>query len=329
MAEYRRFVAYIYEYTNGKKQRNTGFAKVESRNGICRLQVQLQKVPQEEDSLKVYGLVREGIWLLGIFLGQIQGTAREIHITTEEQRVGNSNYSLGQLAGIWVSGTLGRTYLTLFDDEPVDVTKLVTKLPEEKKKVEMAEEQEIIEQPEVKEKKETKSEVVSEEKSKNEENEKEEERKEEKVQKRVTEEQVFHAQEMERCQKEHIPCQKPMQCAQGSETRWECMCKRYPHFQPFPEGEMEDCLRIAPRDLGFLKQGNWCMGKNSFLIHGYYNYRHLLFGKKKDGSYILGIPGIYENQELFMANMFGFPDFMEAAGQDSDRKFGYWCRVMT
>ncbi len=67
MAGYRRFISYMYEYTKGRKSKNTGFAKVESRNGICRMQVHLQDIPQEEESLDIYAFVREGDWLLGIF----------------------------------------------------------------------------------------------------------------------------------------------------------------------------------------------------------------------------------------------------------------------
>ena len=37
MPEYRRFISYFYEYIDGKKQRNTGFAKVELRNGVWRV----------------------------------------------------------------------------------------------------------------------------------------------------------------------------------------------------------------------------------------------------------------------------------------------------
>ena len=42
---------------------------MESRNGTCRIQVHLQKVPQEDEALNIYGFVRESGWLLGIFLG--------------------------------------------------------------------------------------------------------------------------------------------------------------------------------------------------------------------------------------------------------------------
>ena len=44
MADYHRFVAYIYEYVNGKKMQNTGFAKIELRNAICRIQIDRKSV---------------------------------------------------------------------------------------------------------------------------------------------------------------------------------------------------------------------------------------------------------------------------------------------
>ena len=31
MAEYRRFLSYVYSYPNGKKEQNTGFVKIEAR----------------------------------------------------------------------------------------------------------------------------------------------------------------------------------------------------------------------------------------------------------------------------------------------------------
>ena len=37
MPEYKRFIAYFYEYINGKKQKNAGFAKVELRSGMWRI----------------------------------------------------------------------------------------------------------------------------------------------------------------------------------------------------------------------------------------------------------------------------------------------------
>ena len=71
MTDYSRFIAYIYEYVNGIKQYNAGFTKVEVRNGICKLQLMIKNTGRET-KVKVYGLVREGGWLLGILLGEGQ-----------------------------------------------------------------------------------------------------------------------------------------------------------------------------------------------------------------------------------------------------------------
>ena len=51
---------------------------------------------------------------------------------------------------------------------------------------------------------------------------------------------------------------------------------------------------------------------NRFVQHGQYHFGHLLLGRNRLGQYILGVPGGYDQQERFMANMFGFPYFRES-----------------
>ena len=44
---------------------------------------------------------------------------------------------------------------------------------------------------------------------------------------------------------------------------------------------------------------------------------------------VLGIPGAYDQQERFMANMFGFPYFKESGYiQIPEGKGGYWYRLI-
>ena len=59
MADYHRFVAYIYEYVNGKKMQNTGFAKIELRNAICRIQIHIQNIRMLDGKTEVFGIVRQ------------------------------------------------------------------------------------------------------------------------------------------------------------------------------------------------------------------------------------------------------------------------------
>lgn len=105
------------------------------------------------------------------------------------------------------------------------------------------------------------------------------------------------------------------------ETEWD--------FQPFADGEIPFCKKITLQDISM---------RNNFLLHGYENYQHLLVGKMPENNqYILGIPGIYDPQERFMAGVFGFPNFkaarregeMLAAEDIAERPiFGYWYRLV-
>ena len=63
---------------------------------------------------------------------------------------------------------------------------------------------------------------------------------------------------------------------------------------------------------------------NSFLLHGYYNYGHLVLDER-NGESRLGVPGNYYEREQMVATMFGFPDF-EPAGREKIQTgtFGYY-----
>lgn len=105
--------------------------------------------------------------------------------------------------------------------------------------------------------------------------------------------------------------------------------EKYPKITPFSPGVVEDCIKIAPQDIGIFPMENWILANNSFLLHGYYSYRHLVFIKRRTGEtceYLLGVPGVNHNREQFMAKMFGFNQFQCVTGQEPcTGDFGYWC----
>ncbi len=136
MAEYRRFLSYVYSYPNGKKEQNTGFVKIEARGRDCRMQFGLQKLPQEETALDVYGFVRQGGILQGIFLGRIpaeQGSAEGV-IAAERQQMGGSSIRLEELSGLWLKGEGPADYITVWDDFGVESQKLVLEVAVELEK---------------------------------------------------------------------------------------------------------------------------------------------------------------------------------------------------
>lgn len=106
------------------------------------------------------------------------------------------------------------------------------------------------------------------------------------------------------------------------------MLKSFPPVKPFPNSESKNWVRIEPKDIGFLPVETWVLANNSFLLHGYYNYRHLLFGilQLEEGQqYVIGVPGVLQSTEQTMAGMFGFHRFMSAnEGENQYGSFGYW-----
>lgn len=90
-----------------------------------------------------------------------------------------------------------------------------------------------------------------------------------------------------------------------------------------------DCVEVTPEQLQRLPIEDKAVVSNSFLEHGYYNFKHLLFGRVRENErhtkYFIGVPGMYCNRERFMATMFGYGNFKRSHRADcSNPYFGYW-----
>ena len=491
MAEYRRFVAYIYEYVNGIKGENAGFVKVESRNGICRIQLHLQAVPAEETSLQVDGFVRtqNHVGVIPLGMCRVKGKSAEFKGNTPHRNFGNSDYSLEQIAGMFLEGENGSVFATAWDNEPIDVDELkrfaknvhmkqkaavVNKEnPEAVKSVRGDKAPEFKDSMEkladagnvsgISEKEETDAAAnaqknddsrLAEESSETAESdgmpgseelsaaegrpdsemfeakapgseevkeangvenagevreasidadadelssgdaEGESESTDSMVGESVEADennnsnnnvgnnirnnvrnsgytnngntnnngssnnqyansnrnsnngyannngnsnnqnannngyansgnQVHMAQARGR-QQASGRCN--MNCANsGLDRKWDQFQCHYPPMEPFTDDEIVECIRIAPKDIMFLRRDDQRFARNNFLLQSFYNYQHLMLGRLRDGGYVLGVPGLYENQERFMANMFGFMNFKEAR-PGKQENFGYWLR---
>ena len=103
----------------------------------------------------------------------------------------------------------------------------------------------------------------------------------------------------------------------------------FPSMKPFPVGVAKACVRMELQDIGCLPVASWQLAGNRFLLHGYYCYRHLLFAQLQDGSYVLGVPGVFSDKERRNAGRFGFDTF-QAIGEPvaTQGVFGYWLMDM-
>ena len=112
------------------------------------------------------------------------------------------------------------------------------------------------------------------------------------------------------------------------EQTWRYMLRAYPVMNQFADKNRVLCVRIEIKDVRLLPDKYWSMVNNSFLLHGFFNYRYLVFGRL-DQSWFIGIPGIYQKQEHVMASIFGFPDFLpQKQKTEHGEQSGYWYRIL-
>ena len=395
MAEYKRFIAYFYEYIDGKKQRSAGFAKVELRNGMWRILFRLTTGVMPEPPLQVYGFVRGKDDLIHIPMGMMR-TEKEISeewAYLAETPIGNSNFRLEDLAGIQMESGDGRRFLTVWDDMPIQPEHLDqnrTKETSAKTEEALVEEKEVPERtekvPEQTEKV-SKKEVAGKAEKVSEQTEKvlveevpkrvegiwEKEKetaasndiiessgkiltemdiaseddsegmgrpeKAEDWERTKNPEKAEDPEETKSLEKTEDPeetkspekAEDPEGMERPKKERESVVKELFrirPHFQPFQDTEIVNCITIKPCDVVRLQQERWQVGRSSFLQHGFFQYRHLLLGMNSDGVYVLGVPGIRNPQEQYMAGMFGFEKFKMSKVCECGKVFGYWYRIL-
>lgn len=382
MADYNRFISYIYLYERGMKTINTGFAKVESRGPQCRIDITMKNMYHESHvKFSTYMFVRKKGALLGIYLGKLktESSMGEFHGMTDAGNIERSGYSLEQIAGMIIRGDNGKIYGTGWDDEVLNVERFVPideydegtmtetddkplqdfeKVPPETvegspETVEGSPEtiegsSETVEgSPEIVEGlPETDASASNTEADL------------EASDLGNLKDQSLHAEEMcgmapvffskETCvskeapkagmepedsdqynpEKQAVVCEKRRSEQKGQDSM-ERLFERGLRMFPFEDGEISDCIRMEPQDIGSLPMKYWIFANNSFLLHGYYSYRHLILARMKDGKCILGIPGVNYSREQFMAGMFGFDYFKPVrAHMPESCEFGYWYTVL-
>lgn len=109
--------------------------------------------------------------------------------------------------------------------------------------------------------------------------------------------------------------------------KWEQLCHMYAVIHPF--GDDREYLSITPGDFVVMRQEYQKMVHNSFLLHGYYNYKHLILGRirEKEGvGYYLGVPGNFYGREKMVAEMFGFEAFEGEKEPAGAGDFGYFMK---
>lgn len=451
MPEYKRFIAYFYEYIDGKRQRNAGFLKAERRGDLWRLQLQLRAGRWPEEGLQIFGYVDEGKHCPAVLLGrayaQKENLTKRLQFGTDT--LGTDGLRFENLSGIWIPCDKRKCYISHWlegemrperliwpektpmeeaaqmrshpKETPLEETAQMRPHPEKTSAAEKRTEPEIQpvkknedpgyqleEQPSeqaarsgempVKEKaavegktaedipvkgkavpetglqqekataegrpsEEKREKACQEKKSENDtseekrllakgsveqgikleecprmetclKEEKQTEQKEEMLlsdsKKETEDEKPVGKPDLEKEKRTKRSCLEAEEIPEVPHSQrlddWLLLQQSHRSMQPF-ETEEFSCLRICPRDIMWLRQRGWPVGRNSFLMQGFWQFRHLILAKDGAGDFFLCVPGQENAKNQPYATAFGFPEFRRAkASADFPGNFGYWCR---
>lgn len=353
MPGYQRFVTYMFRYKDEKKQENCGFAKIEIRQGHCRVQIQITGMKGSE--AEVYFLSKDAYVPVGIYLGKLQiqeGIARQFFLC-EADHVGETAYSIREMRGLYIcqQGEPGRFIASQWDDVGTVWRNLKLQKGTESE-AENRSEEDFVENDVEKEEmtdqmdpiggqKEADTEKAdTEEEGQGDSGEPAQEQKNQltgELHATQTAEAIsIPAENRDALYQKNQPFphnqEKNLCPAVGAwEKQWECFCAAHPLCCPFDEDGNVYAVKLQMQDFKILPKEYQYLANNSFLLHGYFNYKMVLFGymEAEQRQWFLGVPGVFSNQEQLMAGIFGFPEFRtKQMTRQKTGEFGYWYRFI-
>ncbi|MGF7144402.1 hypothetical protein HNQ56_002833 [Anaerotaenia torta] len=350
MTDYKRMVSYMYQYENGEKKKNIGFARVETRDGQCKITLHMQLIGQLDSIFPTYLIRRDNKSMDLIYVGDavLKNQVMDSKLTVNAANIMDSGHSLSEVGGLLLFLKDSVFFATEWDDRPVEAEKVLAALrPRNKQQVWAPEEDfsrpryrlpggyKTVERLQGAASSLSGGGSVFGQAVKTLTHGTDNRERQEAVltagaEGLPSETQKAEAwtQEVDAVQTEETgrrPEEKEEEAEPGIVAK---IFEKHPRIYPFEDNEILLCAKIEPEDLGLFPKELWALSSNSFLVHGYYCYHHLIFAKMKDryGSrYILGVPGIYHNRERFMAKMFGFENFKSIRKRELRQgDFGYW-----
>jgi len=292
MSGYKRMISYVYKYEEGQRKDSIGFAKVLVRDSSWRISIQIKEnTLPDMGTLSIYLFAEEGTSYRSAFLGEMQKVRGFL---VWEDALSETGYEDG---GILLQDSCG---IWMENSGNLVAAAEWKEKPVNPGELLQSGQRDIV--PELDEKTEEIAEEIEEE----------------------------SPGEME------PPMEKAMVEAQNidldsRQKKWDYLAGHF-HAQEMllGGGHVMECIRIGPRDLKRLPRDSWILGNNSFLLHGYYQYHHLLLCRlegEKEVEYRLGVPGIWSEKERMMAELFGFGEFRRSGSPENrNGEFGYWFR---
>ena len=332
----KRFIRYLYEYEGNQKKRNVGFVKVEQDGkettisvhgkGLCgksneNISCYLIKLDSETGNILFVpaGEIQIGMISCGGCFCYTEELIRAGYGKTE-QSVGQTCEKKDDICGLGLGDPKEAFYVALWNEEmygDLDIAR--AKVFQEFDSDKTAGESKSIDEKEA----EVETQFGDDEETEN----LEEEQPEKKDQETVEESSEKKEQETV----EELPEKKEQEIVEESSEKKDLKKDdRDIDLQNF----RRQIMKIQRGEISILPRCEWKLANNNFLLHGYYNYRHLVL--IDEGNQLkLGVPGIYHEREARAAATFGFPEFiaeadvnvtLEPQERNENQQFGYWCR---
>lgn len=311
----KRFIRYLYEYEGNQKKRNVGFVKVEQDGkettisvhgkGLCgksneNISCYFIKLDSEMGNILFVpaGEIQIGMISCGGCFCYTEELIRAGHGKTE-QSVGQTCEKKDDICGLGLGDPKEAFYVALWNEEmygDLDIAR--AKVFQEFDSDKTAEESKSIKNIDEKE-----AEVET---------------------------QFGDDEETENLEEEQPEKKEQETVEESSEKKDLKKNDRDIDLQNF----RRQIMKIQRGEISILPRCEWKLANNNFLLHGYYNYRHLVL--IDEGNQLkLGVPGIYHEREARAAATFGFPEFiaeadvnvtLEPQERNENQQFGYWCR---
>lgn len=340
MSQYRRIVSYLYQYLNGEKGANIGYVRLEQKGRQCRIAVQMRAI--ETGFMPEVWLFKQGSsGMEYVSIGKLLAYSGNLQIkaVTNADDVCSSGHSASDFDGAIVYISDKEYYATTWANESIYIGEKTNMLNSSKKSVaalidikENAENKEVEDDINFEDNKIIESEKQDDISQENTDNQAPENNATSLYVANIEPEPDVRTQDIrpQDIQPEDKPTYACGACPfksykKNNEDFGMRILKNFPVMYPFKSGDIEESVRIEPKDIGCMPIRLWSFANNRFLLHGYYCYKHLIFARLNRGCYALGVPGVYSEQESQKAAEFSFNEFQPIGpGKTMYGVFGYW-----
>ena len=304
MADYQRILSYLYRYEKSEKKECFGFIKAEQKSGTLKLTIQIddERLLQGVE-LKLAFYEKQGeswqVWQIDTVIAQEH--KEELSLLYPANRLPNG-FRIKEQSGVLLFYQDSFYYGSVWIGEEIPAEVLE---PLRWHKVEDT----VKSEPETEQ--ESKAEETALQEDVEEENEAEEAALQEDVEEESESEEAF---------------------VDDFEKMWINSIKEKPIVNNIFNTAFYEGCKISTAQLEQFGEEADSLKSNQFLLKGYERYKHLLAGKVRyagEERYCIGVPGIYENREKYMADIYQFPVFLSLTeNRMKTGSFGYWLYLL-